>query len=637
MLRCLFSILFSAEKSVVSVLLILCILLPANFASSAITSESDASEQYRNARFYLNQLQSETEGSTTREQWLRGARNFRLIYLSHPRSDLAPRCLFMLARVHRQMFAIFHKKDDLNETITYYKDVIRLFSAGNLADDACYALAGLYLEQKHDAKTAGEYLRRIVEQYPKGDMVPRAEARLKQLSLDYDIPLPQAMITPQGDSSQLNSMRPVKYWSSSNYTRVIISGTNPVNYKTRNLPATAQQPARLVIDFANSYIEPRYRRPVPIKNGLLRQVRTGQFTPDTVRVVLDIDSIDDYDIFSLPEPYRVVIDVHGKATELPRQAPAGDIKLVADTEPPVQNVQVIHPVSHKIRYGAVKKVKTTAESRLTGRESPEAILTSLPLLRDKKKRRYESASPGLRSEPVFSLAQQFSLGVKKIILDPGHGGKDPGAMGFGLKEKDIVLKLAKKLAPILEKQLNCEVVLTRSDDTFIPLEERTAVANTNGHTNADLFVSLHVNAHESASITGIETYYLNLTSDPEAMRVAAKENATTTHQMSDLQELLSNMMKNSKISESKRLAESVQQAIIKGEKKRGVTIKNLGVKQAPFVVLIGAKMPAILVETGFISNKKDSENLNDPVYLEGLAQQLASGIKSYTQSIKAGK
>lgn len=636
MLRCLFSILFSAGKSVVSVLLILCILLPATSASSETTSESDTSEQYRDAKFYLNQLQSETEGSTTRKQWLRGARNFRLIYLSHPRSALAPRCLFMLARVHRQMFTIFHKKADLKETITYYKDVLRLFPVGNLADDACYALANLYLEEKHDAKTAGDYLRRIVEQYPKGDMSPRAEARLKQLSLDYDIPLPQSMIRPQGDSSQLNSMRPVKYWSSSNYTRVIISGTNPVNYKTRKLPATAQQPARLIIDFANSYIEPRYRNPVPIKNGLLREVRTGQFSPDTVRVVLDIDSIDDYDIFSLPDPYRVVIDVHGKATELPRQAPTEDNSLVTDTGVSAQDVPLIHPVSHKIRSAAAKD-KTTAEARLVSRAAPPTPLANVTVLRDTKKRIYESASAGFHSEPVFSLVQQFSLGVKKIIIDPGHGGKDPGAMAFGLKEKDIVLNLAKKLAPILEKELNCEVVLTRSDDTFIPLEERTAVANTNGQTNADLFVSLHVNAHESASITGVETYYLNLTQDPEAMRVAAKENATTTHQMSDLQELLSNMMKNSKISESRRLAETVQRAIIKGERKRGVTIKNLGVKQAPFVVLIGAKMPAILVETGFISNRKDSENLKDPAYLESLAQQITSGIKSYTQSIKAAK
>nr|WP_240192018.1 N-acetylmuramoyl-L-alanine amidase [Desulforhopalus vacuolatus] len=609
-------------------MLILCILLPATSASSETLSESDVNEQYRNARFYLNQLQSESKGGTTREQWLRGARNFRLVYLSHPRSDLAPRCLFMLARVHRQMFTIFHKKRDLKETITYYKDVIRLFSASNLADDACYALSDLYMKQKHDPKKAGDYLRRIVEQYPQGDMIPRAEARLKQLSLDFDIPLPQVMISPRGDSSQLNAMRPVKYWSSSNYTRVIISGTNPVNYRTRNLPATAQQPARLVIDFANSYIEPRYRRPVPIKNGLLRQVRTGQFTPDTVRVVLDIDSIDDYDIFSLPDPYRVVIDVHGKATELPRQVPTGNIRLADETGVSAQNIQVIHPVNHKIRYAAAKG-KTTAEAR-----NPPV---NIPVLHDTKKRMYEYSSAGFHSKPVFSLAQQFGLGIKKIIIDPGHGGKDPGAMAFGLQEKDIVLQLAKKLAPILEKELNCEVILTRSDDIFIPLEERTAVANTNGHTDADLFISLHVNAHESASITGIETYYLNLTRDPEAMRVAAKENATTTHQMNDLQELLSNIMKNSKILESKRLAETVQRAVIEGEKKRGVTIKDLGVKQAPFVVLIGAKMPAILIEAGFISNRKDSKNMTNPAWLESLAQEIASGIKSYTQSIKAVK
>ena len=232
-----------------------------------------------------------------------------------------------------------------------------------------------------------------------------------------------------------------------------------------------------------------------------------------------------------------------------------------------------------------------------------------------------------------SLAQQLGLGVKKIVIDPGHGGKDPGAMAFGMKEKDIVLQIAQDLAPVLQRELGCEVLLTRDTDVFVPLEERTAIANTE---NADLFVSLHVNAHPSAKVRGLETYYLNLTTNAEAMRVAAMENATSTHQMSDLQNILSDIMKNSKIEESSRLAQQVHNSILNEAAEQGYSnIKNLGVKQAPFYVLIGAQMPAILLEVAFITNKDDVKNLTDPTFVRLLTQEIADGIRSYVSSTTA--
>jgi N-acetylmuramoyl-L-alanine amidase len=237
-----------------------------------------------------------------------------------------------------------------------------------------------------------------------------------------------------------------------------------------------------------------------------------------------------------------------------------------------------------------------------------------------------------QSEHV-SLAQQLGLGVKKIVIDPGHGGKDPGAMAFGIKEKDVVLKIAKDLAPVLEKELGCEVLLTRDSDVFISLEERTAIANTQ---NADLFISLHVNAHPSAKVRGLETYYLNLSTNAEAMRVAAMENATSTHQMSDLQDILSDIMKNSKIEESSRLAQQVHNSILNEAADQGYSnIKNLGVKQAPFYVLIGAQMPAILLEIAFITNEDDVKNLSDPTFVRLLTEEIADGISSYVSSTSA--
>jgi len=206
-------------------------------------------------------------------------------------------------------------------------------------------------------------------------------------------------------------------------------------------------------------------------------------------------------------------------------------------------------------------------------------------------------------------------------------------MAFGMKEKDIVLDIAKKLAPIIEEELHCQVMLTRDSDVFIPLEERTAIANTK---NADLFVSLHINAHPSNKVRGLETYYLNLTTNAEAMRVAARENATSTHQMSDLQDILSDIMKNSKITESSRLAQQVHNSIVTEAVNKGfVDIKNLGVKQAPFYVLIGAEMPAILIEIAFISNEQDLKNLQNPTFVSMLTQEIAYGIRAYVSDTTA--
>ena len=250
----------------------------------------------------------------------------------------------------------------------------------------------------------------------------------------------------------------------------------------------------------------------------------------------------------------------------------------------------------------------------------------------------EKVTPLPTPTPVskkLSLAQQLGLGVRKIVLDPGHGGKDPGAIANGIKEKDIVLNIAKKLAPILEKDLGCEVILTRTGDTFIPLEERTAIANTHG---ADLFISLHINAHPAPKVRGIETYYLNFSTNAEAMRVAARENATSTHQMSELQDILSDIMQNSKINESSRLAHQVHQSILTQAKPKNgeyANIKNLGVKQAPFYVLIGAQMPAVLLEIAFISNEEDASNLVNPHFVAMIAQEISDGIKSYVNATSA--
>jgi len=238
--------------------------------------------------------------------------------------------------------------------------------------------------------------------------------------------------------------------------------------------------------------------------------------------------------------------------------------------------------------------------------------------------------------PAGALAKQLALGVSRVVIDPGHGGKDPGAPGYlkNVYEKDVTLKIAKMMAKKIKKTLQCEVILTRNSDRYLTLEERTAFANTK---NADLFISIHANAHINRRIYGIETFYLNLATDDEAIRVAARENATSAKNISDLHSILSDLMQNAKINESSRLAAYVQESMCHHMKVRYKYIKNKGVKQAPFYVLLGAQMPSILIETSFISNSRECKRLIDTTYQQHLCDAIVKGIQKYIRETSPNK
>ncbi|MBF0574233.1 MAG: N-acetylmuramoyl-L-alanine amidase, partial [Desulfamplus sp.] len=227
-----------------------------------------------------------------------------------------------------------------------------------------------------------------------------------------------------------------------------------------------------------------------------------------------------------------------------------------------------------------------------------------------------------------SIAKQLALGVRTIVIDPGHGGRDPGASGHnkGVYEKDVVLSISKKLSRKIQERLSCNVIMTRSIDTYLTLEERTAIANTK---SADLFISLHCNASNDSSLVGIETYYLNLATDERAINVAARENATSRKNISDLESILNDLMKNAKINESSRLSSVVQNNLYRGMEKKYSKIRNLGVKQAPFYVLLGASMPSILIETSFLSNPEECRRLTDSAYQNALCDAITDGIAKY--------
>jgi N-acetylmuramoyl-L-alanine amidase len=514
-------------------------------------------KRFDQATYLYNNL-SFNKGERSRDRWLRCVKSLQMVYHRDPGHDKAPLALFMLGRMYEEMHDRFHNPHDLIEAAGYYEDLAMIFPKDNLADDALLNLGNVCLKKKSNGKKAETIFARIIAVYPDGDMAQSAALMLRRMKNGNEPNEPVVISEKKeeqvADQPMAFLSQPIRFWSTRNYTRVVIEPSFPVQFKENFLKADGELPRRLYVDLFNSRIAPTFQNAIPIQDGLLKQVRGAQFDKTTVRVVLDTESVEDYKIFTLADPFRVVIDVTG----------------------------------------------TKPKPRTPGK---------LP-----------------------TLAEQFGLGVKTIVIDPGHGGKDPGALGInGLQEKDVVLKVAKKVAAILEKETAFKVLLTRDRDVYLPLEERTAIANTK---EADLFVSIHANAAPNIHASGVETYFLSLATSREEMQAAARENAASSSQISDLQKILQDLMQNSKIEESARLAGSVQGELANGLN-RNYAVKNLGVKKAPFIVLIGAQMPAILTEIAFLSNKEEVRRLQDDRYLEAIARHIVAGVRQYTANLNA--
>lgn len=384
---------------------------------------------------------------------------------------------------------------------------------------------------------------------------------------------------PPASPAQIQEL---KHWSNPDYTRVAISMDRDATWKSYELDkGSAGKPGRIVIDIQNAQLGAGIRD-ITIGDGLLRGVRVALFKAGVVRVVLDTDQIQDYKIFPLSDPAKLIVDVRGdRPTELSR-----------------------------------------LESSLTS-----IVNAAVPAEIAKPQRMEELVKPHSTKQQPAAISK-----IRRIVIDPGHGGHDPGAVGqSGLQEKDVVLSIGLRLREKLQEELGLDVVMTRSTDVFIPLEERTAIANKVG---ADLFVSIHANAAPNRNASGIETYYLNLAKTEKVAQLAAKENGTSLEKVSTLQAILFDLMANYKLNDSAHLAEEVQKALHKTIKRDYPDTRSLGVKQGPFYVLVGATMPSILVETAFISNSNEEAHLKDPSFHTLAADGILDGIRGYIAGLQ---
>lgn len=519
-----------------------------------------------------------------RDNWFKCISIYKNIYEKYPKSEQAPWAIYHSAGLYRKLYKYSYLEEDLDNALSLYAKLIDEYKDHRLADDAQYYRGEIYYREKNNPTQAYVEFLKLDRNFPSGDMRPRGKEIMDEVSVALGKEEEIKEETRVVSSSGLVSIMGIRKWSTPTYTRVVIDADAPVKYSTPVLlkeDKALNKPRRLYIDLENSRVSSEIETDIPIKDGLLHGARAGQYNKNTVRVVLDIESIlDTPKIFHLYDPFRIVIDVQGAGI---------DVKEAGK------------PASSS---GAASSMRTARK----GIYKPDG------------------------ADENVSLAGQLGLDVKRIVIDPGHGGKDPGCDIGNLKEKDITLDLAKKLKAKIEKEIaGCEVLLTRDKDVSMPLEARTGFANEN---NADLFISLHVNAHKQSSVYGLETYFLNIATDESAVMVAARENATSEKRISDLQSILNDLLLNTKIGESSKLAYKVQDGMMANIKKTYRMRKDLGVKQAPFVVLIGARMPAILVEIGFITNPTEKKRLLNNDYRILIADGITSGISSYIKSIE---
>jgi len=391
-------------------------------------------------------------------------------------------------------------------------------------------------------------------------------------------------------------------------------------------------PARVFVDLSSTRPAPPLRDQslrFDRDGDVVRQIRIGRHPNNTTRVVLDAVGVSSYTLYALYSPYRLVIDcVRALSAAV---VGAGSVApAVGRQEPTLQRLPARLLVSDWGRH-------LPSVAPLAGHALREAFLADNPPAAAVASLEATNASapavpPAKNLSGGFSIARQLGLGVSRIVIDPGHGGHDPGAKGKGITEAELVLDVALRLENLLQKIPGVEVVLTRRADDFVPLQERTALANREG---ADLFLSIHANASASGQARGIETYYLNFADNLSAASVAARENAASGQAMGALPDFVKAIALNNKLNESRDFATFVQRSMLERLRGANKAVKNLGVKQAPFVVLIGAAMPSVLAEISFVTNAQEARLLRGAAYRQRIAEALLEGVRKYQLSLKA--
>jgi N-acetylmuramoyl-L-alanine amidase len=800
--------------------ILLLALLPALPASARVShNDSWAHEKFAAAERMREALNGRPAAERTRNDYQRVVDAYRRVYFGAPASTKADASVVAVAELQVEIGRRFDEAKILQAAVRQYEFLRKQYPGSKYRFDALFTIGEIYkddLDDPEEAKaTFEEFLRRYphnrlvreardaiaeinnraqnldreparndaakreAEKYQAAEHSPRKSERSHddsaRLDDQWDTSPSQAAGQAEiksagntedtGDESSSDEdasssashkyarVTMIRHWSTPDYTRVAIDLEQDVKFGAQRIG----DPDRIFFDLYNTKLASTLvGKSFEVDDGFLKKIRVAQFKPGLTRVVLEVDQLSEYDAFLLPNPTRLIIDVHGKKSEraLARGAKPAEIEPTAESEAKPsestaaetkleeRDIAAVRPAEHPTREPKVEVAKATASapaaseasvsdaaatdvtssapkharavvpkppsdsaasippnarkvprkiveadddeelaseppskarqtaslrvedlrpdlapaSSSTKTEAPavpavapdgvpaddNAAPKKFPSARSKSKRKSAPTTADIdvrEAQPTASgdrsLIRALGLKIGKIVIDPGHGGHDTGTIGpDGLEEKDLVLDVGRRLGKLLETRLGAEVVYTRKDDTFIPLETRTAIAN---QEQADLFVSIHANSSHDPSARGVETYYLNFTSNADALEVAARENAVSAKSIHELGDLVKKIALKEKIEESHEFASDVQQALHSGLASKNPGIRDRGVKKAPFIVLIGANMPSILAEISFVSNPADERRLQTPEYRQRIAESLYRGIQKYVSGLSGVK
>ena len=559
-----------------------------------------------------------------------------------------------------------------------YEDMSKLFPGSDYADNALWQGARLSADafwqfgEAIDRATALRLFTRLTTKFPASTFARQVPEQTKRLNdakpsapasqstdavpaiatqgvRDATIP---ARPTPASSSTPAASLTAIRRDVLPEALRITLELGREVTFYDERIDG----PPRVFIDLQNTRAVDALKDAV-FSDDVVKQVRIGRQADARTRVVLDLRGAGRYSVYTLYAPYRIVIDFE-------RHGPAADAIVARNGSRGAAPMRAGGPSAKAADANSPARARSTPISQITIAQTSDAAIAptrdvALPPASEVSTAPtvdvaiapdaappivpLETAStatvpplaaplpPSANRNGSFSLSRQLGLGIAKIVIDAGHGGHDPGAQARGITEAELTLDIALRLEKLLSKDAAFEVVMTRRTDTFVSLEERTAIANRVG---ADLFLSIHSNASSAATARGIETYFLNFAPNPEAEAVAARENAGGSRNMRSLPEIVRAIALNNKIDESRDFASIVQNTMYAQMRKSNKDLRNLGVKQAPFLVLIGATMPSVLAEVSFITNRQDALLLKTDKYRQQIAEALYTGVLRYQQSLK---
>ncbi|MGA6986347.1 MAG: N-acetylmuramoyl-L-alanine amidase [Terriglobales bacterium] len=805
---------------------LLLVLLPLVSASARVHyNDSWARQQFAKAERMREALNGRPAAERTRREYQHVIDSYRRVYFGSPASSKADPSVVATAELMVEMGRRFDDNKVLRGAVEQYRFLRKEYPGSKYRFDALFTIGEIYKDDLNDPEEARTTFENFLHRYPRNRLADDARAAVKEIDAAakaMEHPAQRSARQLRSSSSSASSSKTdvsasnvggsananansnsddsaesasdasarrsalprvtgVRHWSTPDYTRVAIDVEQEVTFASQRI----SHPDRIFFDLHDTKLASTLvGKTFDVDDGFLKKIRVAEFQPGRTRIVLEVDDLASYDAFLLPDPYRLIIDVHGKdvhgkqnrSTVLartdtatmasqesdddssePAASPSVDTKpdrlkerQVAgkgavgsrkpgpvETDLPAENISADSKSDPAKPANGIGVIKTTVAVKGSDRRIPKTIVEaddSVPttvskLEHDKirpdtmgeatdvsgadetkavkadsrsssisaassslsssspspsssprrKKARSSTAtstaastgtatasapdtadlrsgdlhSGDLRSGDLHSesrdvtrearptasgdrsLTRALGLKIGKIVIDAGHGGHDTGTIGpNGLLEKDVVLDVAKRLGRLLESRLGAEVIYTRQDDTFIPLETRTAIAN---RERADLFISIHANSSHDSDARGVETYYLNFTSSPEALEVAARENAVSEKSIHELQDLVKKIAMKDKIDESREFAGDVQESLYGGLALNSAGIRNRGIKKAPFIVLIGANMPSILAEISFVSNPTDERKMETSEHRQRIAESLYRGVSKYVNGLSGVK